>query len=414
MDTEWSNMIPFEPLVSKDLQFPVAFVLMCIGFLLTGLFSLNKSFITAPFIALPASASFAFGAVMLICACGVYLPTTMPSNATRESTAAPTVTDDEPQPVFTATSSNARQLYNVLKCLNFQSKAQIEINRDGLIVTVEDSRVMQGTAFIESSLFTSFVYNPRPSSSNDPPTETNETFALSLSILLECLQIFTPAEPRQFSNGGSGPTSNNVFSPAILRSGGTAKFTYNGPGSPLFLTLAEGGDITTCELTTYEPEMILPIPLRMEELGVKVIMKAAWLHDAIRELDNNLTDTVTLLLRPPNPSSSTSSSTTSPDFLLLTSGPLGSTTVEFGKQIQILHYTEGYRFSYAFYLIKNAARAMALATKASVRGDSQGVLSLQFMIEGDGTVEAGADREGGKRLETSFLDFRFVAVEEVE
>ncbi|KAI5783515.1 hypothetical protein FPQ18DRAFT_356286 [Pyronema domesticum] len=73
MDTEWSNMIPFEPLVSKDLQFPVAFVLMCIGFLLTGLFSLNKSFITAPFIALPASASLAFGAVMLICACGVYV-----------------------------------------------------------------------------------------------------------------------------------------------------------------------------------------------------------------------------------------------------------------------------------------------------------------------------------------------------
>lgn len=43
----------------------------------------------------------------------------------------------------------------------------------------------------------------------------------------------------------------------------------------MFLTLAEGGDVTTCELTTYEPEMILPIPLRMEELGVKVIMKVS-------------------------------------------------------------------------------------------------------------------------------------------
>lgn len=30
-------MIPFEPLVSKDLQFPVAFVLMCIGKLLESL-----------------------------------------------------------------------------------------------------------------------------------------------------------------------------------------------------------------------------------------------------------------------------------------------------------------------------------------------------------------------------------------
>ncbi|CCX11133.1 putative DNA repair protein Rad1 [Pyronema domesticum] len=359
----------------------------------------------------------------------------MPSNATRERNATENIStviqdEPEPQPVFTATSSNARQLYNVLKCLNFQSKAQIEINHDGLIVTVEDSRVMQGTAFIESALFTSFVYNPRPTSeASDPPTET---FALSLSILLECLQIFTPAEPRQFSNGGQ--TSNNVFSPAILRSGGTAKFTYNGPGSPLFLTLAEGGDVTTCELTTYEPEMILPIPLRMEELGVKVIMKAAWLHDAIRELDNNLTDTVTLLLRPSSvpshpshPSHPPSApSAPAPDFLLLTSGPLGSATVEFGKQIQILHYTEGYRFSYAFHLIKNAGRAMGLATKASVRGDSQGVLSLQFMIEGDGGGDRDRDRGGvrgtmgeeqgnmGKKMETSFLDFRFVAVEEEE
>lgn len=38
---------------------------------------------------------------------------------------------------------------------------------------------------------------------------------------------------------------------------------------------------------------------------------------------------------------------------------------------------------------------MAAATKVSIRGDNQGVLSLQFMIE----------MEGGQ---VSFVDFRFV------
>lgn len=46
-------------------------------------------------------------------------------------------------------------------------------------------------------------------------------------------------------------------------------------------------------------------------------------------------------------------------------------------------------------MVKSAGRAMAAAAKVSVRGDRQGVLSLQFMIETEG---------GG----VSFVDFRFV------
>ena len=51
--------------------------------------------------------------------------------------------------------------------------------------------------------------------------------------------------------------------------------------------------------------------------------------------------------------------------------------------------------SYKFEMIKSAAEAMRLASKVSVRGDEQGVLSLQFMVE----VEGGG---------ISFVDFRFV------
>lgn len=52
---------------------------------------------------------------------------------------------------------------------------------------------------------------------------------------------------------------------------------------------------------------------------------------------------------------------------------------------------------YKFSQIKHAARAMAIATKVSIRGDSLGVLSLQFMIEYDG--------------KTTFIDFRYMPFE---
>ncbi len=51
--------------------------------------------------------------------------------------------------------------------------------------------------------------------------------------------------------------------------------------------------------------------------------------------------------------------------------------------------------TYKYSLIRGASRAMAIASKVSIRGDEQGVLSLQFMIEND---------DGG----VSFVDFRFV------
>lgn len=49
-------------------------------------------------------------------------------------------------------------------------------------------------------------------------------------------------------------------------------------------------------------------------------------------------------------------------------------------------------------MVKSAAKAMVAATKVSIRGDDQGVLSLQFMIEVENTNGAGV----------SFIDFRFV------
>ena len=46
--------------------------------------------------------------------------------------------------MFSAVSSSTRQLFQLLRCINFAPKAHVQISEFGLRFTVEESRVMQG------------------------------------------------------------------------------------------------------------------------------------------------------------------------------------------------------------------------------------------------------------------------------
>ncbi|KAI0998590.1 hypothetical protein K3495_g9607 [Podosphaera aphanis] len=71
----WQNAVgnPFTPTIGKDSQFFVGFFLLVVGFLLTGLFSLNRSTLNIFLIGVPASLALAYGSVYMICAVGVYV-----------------------------------------------------------------------------------------------------------------------------------------------------------------------------------------------------------------------------------------------------------------------------------------------------------------------------------------------------
>lgn len=168
---------------------------------------------------------------------------------------------------------------------------------------------------------------------------------------------------------------------------GICRLSYSAQGEPLRIILEEKGVTTTCELVTYEPDFLEDIPLQKDAIAQKIIMRASWLHDAINELSSTSPTRLTMV-----------SSPTAPYFTLSSSGPLGSATVEFSKDPQLLetfHVPRRTVNTYKYSLIKGASRAMAIAAKVSIRSDEQGVLSLQFMI----------DVEGGG---VSFVDFRFV------
>lgn len=255
---------------------------------------------------------------------------------------------------------------------------------------------MEGLAFLDKTLFTSFQYNGPTAEDleNDETLEGQPTFQISLPALLETLQIFGITEEKQ---AGRQPwnrdpySSSNAFDSRVLGMSGKCSLSYSEAGAPLRVIIEEAGVTTTCSLVTYEPDYYNDIPFARDKLTLKVIMRASLLHDAVAELAATSPEHLIL-----------TASETAPHFTLAASGPLGSAVVEFSKDKGLLEtfqvattrakLVQHYKFS----LIKASGKAMAQAAKVSVRVDDQGVLSLQFMIEVD----------GGNGV--SFVDFRFV------
>lgn len=239
-------------------------------------------------------------------------------------------------------------------------------------------------------LFKAYTYSPDFDKDDDEEFE-DPIFQVSLTSLLETLQIFSINDPKdRWSSRDSNYSGGNSFASRenrVLGMNSICRLSYHQPGDPLCIVLEGTGITTTCELVTYEPQFQEEIPLRTDALVQKIIMRASWLHDAINELSSASPTRLTIV-----------SSPTAPYFTLSSSGPLGSATVEFSKDPQLLETFQvpGRTVNtYKYSLIKEASRAMAIAGKVSIRSDEQGVLSLQFMVE----VEDNG---------VSFVDFRFV------
>ena len=51
-------------------------------------------------------------------------------------------------PEFVATSTSARQLFLLLRCISFGDKVQMQISDEGVRFSVEDSAAMEGMRFV--------------------------------------------------------------------------------------------------------------------------------------------------------------------------------------------------------------------------------------------------------------------------
>lgn len=356
------------------------------------------------------------------------------------------------EPIFSAVSNDAYHLYTLLRCIGFAEKARIQITPDGIRFSVEESRVMQGLVFLDRALFTTYTFNaPPPQDRNDDTLDDEDSavdlypqFLISLTALLETLQIFGIGDASHSSflpNGSLQNTPGGAFTSPALLLGRTCALRYSIPGSPLCITLSESGVTTTCELTTYESDDPsfgsaadeVDIPLQRDAIIMKIIMRSAWLYNAINELDATNPTVLTI-----------SASSKNAPFLTLSGsgGAFSESSVKFSTDKENVESEANYKNlqddgakrarlapavtetfqvnppsmgslvkeKYRFALIRKASRAMAAASKVSIRGDIQGVLSLQFMIElgGGGNSEGDVGPARGGTRHVSFVDFRFV------
>ncbi|KAH6642873.1 Rad1/Rec1/Rad17 [Boeremia exigua] len=320
---------------------------------------------------------------------------------------------DEP-PVLAAVSSSARQLFTLLRCIAFAPKAHVIIGDEGLKFSVDEASVMEVSMRLQSRP----PLQTRTTKTRPPPL----TFHISLTALLETLQIFGLTDPNTskppWARDNPYPTST-AFSNNVLGMNNLCRITYDTPGAPLSIILTEASIRTSCDLTTYEPEYTDEIPFNRQSLAFKTIMRGSWLYDAILELSSTSPEKLTLYAKMHRGK---------PFFALSSTGTLGSARVEFNNQpptptfrtpadnapappaslletFQLADPDTVLRHTYKYSLVAKAARAMSVATKVSVRIDSQGVLSLQFMIEVEPAPGAGAGK-------MSFVDFRFVPLVE--
>jgi cell cycle checkpoint protein len=75
--------------------------------------------------------------------------------------------------MFVAKIDSARTLSSILKAIHFKETATCFISSNGLKITVEDAKCVQGNAFVQSAIFQEFSF-----------TEESATFKINMNVLL--------------------------------------------------------------------------------------------------------------------------------------------------------------------------------------------------------------------------------------
>ncbi|KAF8556927.1 Rad1-domain-containing protein [Imleria badia] len=330
----------------------------------------------------------------------------------------------------------------------------------GMVVTVEEAHCLLATSYIYRDHFDEWTYSPdrsRPENSQ-PAQQTPErdpdstTFEIPLTTLIECLGIFGTANMTSHSSGpkpkkwrkegdasdedrgdakgkGRAGPSNNPQQPTAAHGlehffgGGNEKRTsmrlsYVGPGYPLTLLLAEdsSGPTTTCEITTFDPEPNIELPFDGDQTVLKIIFKSSsWLRDALSELDPSC-EKITFISNPAadvarsaghGKGSTGGTGTSKPLFRIKASGDFGSTEMDYPNDREVLETLECSRpvsVSYRFAHISHTIRALQSSTKTSLRIETEGLLSLQFLVP--------VPKAKGGGSSDSFIEFRCMALDD--
>ncbi|VDD75862.1 unnamed protein product [Mesocestoides corti] len=253
--------------------------------------------------------------------------------------------DVDLQPLLYAKTDNIRSCVNLLKAIHFRDLATIFVSKNGLKVTVEDSKCVQGSAFLQSEMFEEFTI-----------AVPVFAFKINLNVLLDCLSVF-------------GIGNSNSLTSVII--------SYKGHGSSLDLLLEDSGVVAECNIKTMDALEVLDFDFPGSQLISKVIIKSDCMQEAFSELDVTSDVLEVATVPPPLPQ---------PRLRLTTYGFTGTTHYDFPRDsdpVEVFECTttEPYIARYRLALLRPATtRALSLSSRVSLRMNEKGFLSLQYMI----------------------------------
>lgn len=251
--------------------------------------------------------------------------------------------------VLIAKIDNSKCLVRILQSISFKELVTVNASENGLKFTVEDSKCLQASAFVQSSLFESYVLK-----------EESVSFTIPLGVLLECLNIF---------GSGSVNTTNSNVTPTAL------KMCYAGYGNPLVVYVEENGVLTDCLINTHDANDIVDFDFSSNSEVNKVILKSDTLKDMWSDLDPS-SEILELTMSPKKPF-----------FQLSTFGIAGEIHIEIAKDseaVDSLSCTQTLKNKYKMSLIKSSLKALNVSSRVSIRTDIRGLLCMQYMIITDG------------------------------
>ncbi|KAM0747330.1 Rad1-domain-containing protein [Meredithblackwellia eburnea MCA 4105] len=343
-----------------------------------------------------------------------------------------------PEDILVAAVTDVRPVASMLRALSFRSKAVVDIQAHGIKITVEEGRSIQANAYLSSDSFSSYSFtleDPVTSSSQDDDSDAGDaahcSFGISLSTVLECLNIFGNAYSGSLTSSwkdGDGRRSEAAERErdrereqrSIAKEDGkitSLRMSYAGDGEPLVLILEESGILTRCEITTYEPDPLMELPFDDESKIQKLIMKSAWLRDALQEIDPS-SEKLTITFSPaeyaPTPYNRYANAKSRgdedeegrPTFRIESQGVLGSTEMDYPNDrdvLEVFECEELIQNSYKFSHVQHTTKALAASIKTSIRTADDGLISFQFMIPMN---RRGTDNKYG------FVEFLCVALDE--
>jgi len=264
---------------------------------------------------------------------------------------------------FVAKLGDLKNLSIFLRPLNIKERGNFSISKNGLKVTVEESKTMQFSSFIDCRLFDEFTLR---SGSGDAEDSDEMTFNLSIHTMMVCLeQLGEDCHPY-------------------------LKLCYEGYGKPLVLFIYDEGVTIECMVKTRDAEDYMDFNFVNSAVLAKVIFTSKYFKDIITSLD---TRSEFVLLK-----------ITDQSVKFTTSTVYGECDIEVENDSDMIDLYTSNSPVFAKYqtrLLIQGFKALTASAKVSIRVDTRDCLCIQHLIETD---------DGGR----GYLEFYCVPMAEEE